>query len=147
MSKAYRQEQILKCIRSRQIGSQADLATALRRAGVEISQVTLSRDLKELGLVKTPNGYSEMSAPGATPPAPQIGHILRDFVRDLRRAQNLLVMKTEPGSAPTVGAAIDNEGWDELVGSLAGDDTLLLICEDGARCQTMDRRLRSLLRE
>jgi transcriptional regulator of arginine metabolism len=147
VSKTFRQEQILKLIRSRPVHSQQELADALHRAGVDATQVTLSRDLKELGLVKTAAGYVEIDhAPGApAAPVPEIGHILRDFVRDVRRAQNLLVIKTDAGAAQTVGASIDNENWDELVGSLAGDDTVLLICEDSHQCGALERRLKSLL--
>lgn len=145
MSKTYRHEQILKCIRSKPITSQSELVAALRRAGINISQVTLSRDLKELGLVKTASGYQTLGSPAGAPPAPELGHVLRDFVRDVRKAQNLLVVKTEPGAAPTVGAGIDNEGWPEIVGSLAGDDTVLLICEDAQHCGAIERRLRALM--
>lgn len=146
MSKAYRQEQILKLVRSRPVHSQAELAAALRRAGLAATQVTLSRDLKELGLVKTPEGYAPMEA--ALPAAgSEVARILREFVRDVRPAQHLLAVRTDPGAAPRVGAAIDAEGWSELVASLAGDDTLLLVCENNAACATLARRLRRLLAE
>lgn len=149
MSKAYRQQQILNLVRSRPIRSQGELAVALRRAGLPATQVTLSRDLKELGLVKTPEGYAPRSAPGAAPPAPasETARVLREFVRDVRPAQNLLALRTDPGAAPRVGAALDAEGWSELVASLAGDDTVLLVCADAARRAALERRLRRLLAE
>lgn len=147
MSKAFRQEQILKLVRARPVRSQTELAAALRRAGVEATQVTLSRDLKELGLVKTPAGYAGMeSAAAATEePAPELEHIAREFVRDLRPAQNLLVVRTEAGAAPTVAAALDRAEWAELAGSLAGDDTVLVICANPRLRFTVERRLRALL--
>ncbi|HZT72455.1 MAG TPA: ArgR family transcriptional regulator [Terriglobales bacterium] len=148
MSKAYRQQQILNLVRSRPIRSQGELAMALRRAGLPATQVTLSRDLKELGLVKTPEGYAPRPAAAAPPaPASETARVLREFVRDVRPAQNLLALRTDPGAAPRVGAALDAEGWSELVASLAGDDTVLLVCADAARRAVLERRLRRLLAE
>ncbi len=147
MSKSYRQEQILKLIRSQAIHSQADLVAALRRAGIDATQVTLSRDLRELGLVKTPSGYAEMESEagdGAAFPA-ELSRVIRSFVRDIRVAQNLLVIKTDPGAASSVGAAVDAEEWREMVGSLAGDDTLLLICESNRGCQQLEKRLHEII--
>lgn len=145
VSKAFRQEQILKLIRSRPFHSQSELAEALRENGVETTQVTLSRDLKELALVKTPAGYAEMETAPASSSMQDLVHILQNFVRDIRRAQNLLVLKTDPGAAQTVAVTLDSEEWDELVGSLAGDDTVLLICEDDRHSRTVEKKLRELI--
>lgn len=146
MSKAYRQEQIRKLVSTRPVHSQTELAAALRRAGVDATQVTLSRDLKELGLVKTPAGYAGLeTAPEPAAPTGELGHIAREFVRDLRPAQNLLVLKTDAGAAPTVAAALDRAGWAEVAGSLAGDDTVLVVCADPRLRQSVERRLRALL--
>lgn len=147
VSKTYRHEQIRKLIRSRALRSQAELAEALRRAGVPATQVTLSRDLKELGLVKTPAGYQDshsglVAAPAA---APEWTHVAREFIRDLRPAQNLLVVRTDPGAAPTVAAALDTARWSEVAGSLAGDDTVLLVCENVRRRMQVEQRLRGLV--
>lgn len=145
VSKAFRQEQILKLIRGRAVHSQSELADALRRNGVETTQVTLSRDLKELGLVKTPAGYAEMETVSPAASVQELVHILHDFVRDIRRAQNMLVLKTDPGAAQTVAVTLDSEGWEELIGSLAGDDTVLLICEDNRHSQAVEQKLRELI--
>lgn len=151
MSKAYRHEQILKLIRSRPLHSQTELAAALERRGLHISQVTLSRDLRDLGLVKSAAGYvvappaGDAAAARESGPATELGRILREFVRDLRPAQNLVVIKTEPGAAPTVAAALDAENWREVVGSLAGDDTVLLISADAAAGRRLLRHLRDIL--
>lgn len=150
MSKAYRQQQIVNLVRSRPIHSQAELAAALRRAGLATTQVTLSRDLKEMGLVKTPEGYAARAPDGAASAAAAASEserVLREFVRDVRPAQNLLAVRTDPGAAPRVGAALDAEGWSELVASLAGDDTVLLVCETAQSRATLERRLRRLLAE
>lgn len=134
----------MKVIGARPVHSQAELAEALRRAGVAATQVTLSRDLKKLGLVKTAAGYAVLGA-APTPAVPAWAHVVREFVRDLRAAQNLLVVKTEPGAAPTVAAALDTARWTELAGSLAGDDTVLLVCENVRRRMQVEQRMRSLV--
>jgi transcriptional regulator of arginine metabolism len=145
VSKAYRQEQILKLVQSRRLRSQAELAAALRRAGIAATQVTLSRDLKELGLVKTQAGYAGLEEAPSAAPADDLAHVVGEFARDLRPAQNLLVVKTAPGAAPTVAAAIDRAGWAEIAGSLAGDDTVLLVCANPRLRLTAEHRLRDLL--
>jgi len=148
VSRNSRQEQILKVIGARPVHSQAELAEALRRAGVAATQVTLSRDLKKLGLVKTAAGYAVLGAAERRPQVeavPAWAHVVREFVRDLRAAQNLLVVKTEPGAAPTVAAALDTARWTELAGSLAGDDTVLLVCENVRRRMQIEQRMRSLV--
>lgn len=147
MSKNFRHEQILKVIGARPVRSQAELAEALRRSGVAATQVTLSRDLKQLGLVKTSAGYAALgeTPPAAAPAAPEWARVVREFVRDVRPAQNLLVVKTDPGAAPTVAAALDTARWTELAGSLAGDDTVLLICENVRRRLQIEQRLRGLV--
>ncbi|MGH9417239.1 MAG: arginine repressor [Terriglobales bacterium] len=146
MSKHFRHEQILKLVRTHPVRSQAELAAGLRRAGVDSTQVTLSRDLKELGLVKTAAGYALLGAASAArEPAGGLGHIAQEFVRDLRAAHNLLVVKTAPGAAPTVAAALDQAGWPELAGSLAGDDTVLLVFASPRLRLTVERRLRAWL--
>lgn len=148
MSKAYRHEQILKLIRARPLHSQGELAEALQRAGLPATQVTLSRDLRELALVKTPAGYAQVTAATTEEPAPapELARILREFVRDLRPAQNLLLLKCDAGAAARVGVALDSARWSELAGSIAGDDTILLVCENQRRRQLLERRLRSLLK-
>jgi len=150
VSKSFRHEQIRKLVRARAVRSQAELADALRRAGLAATQVTLSRDLKELGLVKTPSGYAEMGAGappalGATTPQEELAHIVREFALDLRPAQNLLVIKTSPGAAPTVAAALDHAAWGEVAGSLAGDDTVLLVFANPKLRFTVESRLRAWL--
>lgn len=148
MSKAFRHEQILKLIRARSLHSQGELAEALQRGGLAATQVTLSRDLKELGVIKTPAGYAHVG-PAAAPdaaPAAELARILREFVRDLRPAQNLLLLKCDPGAAARVGVALDAARWGELAGSIAGDDTILLVCENQRRRLLLERRLRLLLK-
>jgi len=127
MNKAYRQGQILKLIRTHAVHTQEDLARELREsAGVPATQVTLSRDIRELGLVKTPDGYRQV----AVRSGPSLAEAIAEFVQDVRQAQNLIVLKTAPGNANALAAAIDAENAPEMVGTLAGDDTILVIAPD-----------------
>jgi transcriptional regulator of arginine metabolism len=137
MSKAYRHGQILKLIRAKSIRTQEDLARELQQAGVPATQVTLSRDINELRLVKTREGYSEMR-PDET--GPSFVNLAAEFLHDVRIAQNLVVLKTSPGHANSVAVALDSEDWPEVVGTLAGDDTILVIATDNATAENVRRR-------
>jgi len=129
MNKSYRQGQILKLIRSRHLHTQEDLARALRAAGIPATQVTLSRDIRELGLVKTVDGYSQ-GVPENAAPGADVATLVREFVRDIRLAQNLLVLRTPPGHANAVAVALDKADWPEITGTVAGDDTILIVAPD-----------------
>ena len=127
MNKAYRQGQILKLIRAHGVHTQEDLARELRDTlGVPATQVTLSRDIRELGLVKTPEGYRQVTVHAG----PELAEVAAEFLQDVRQAQNLLVLKTAPGHANALAVAIDAEGPPEVVGTIAGDDTVLVIAPD-----------------
>lgn len=125
-SKLYRHGQILKLVRARHLHTQEELAEALRAQGVSASQVTLSRDIRELGLVKTPGGYSQTSHPSA-PVVPSLDSVAREFLLDVRLAQNLLVLRTPPGHANALASALDHADWPEVAGTIAGDDTVLVV--------------------
>jgi transcriptional regulator of arginine metabolism len=142
MSKNYRQGQILKLVRSKEIYTQDELAQALKALGIVATQVTLSRDLRDLRLVKTQEGYQELAADETSP---QLETLARDFLRDVRGAQNLLVLKTDPGYASPIAVALDNEDWDDIVGTIAGDDTVLLVTPDNTTAETVRRRLIAIL--
>lgn len=142
MTKSFRQGQILKLIRSRSIYTQDELAKALKETGIEATQVTLSRDVRELGLVKTPDGYRQL---GAEAPALQFATLAGEFLQDVRMAQNQVVLKTAPGHASSVAVALDDEEWPEIVGTIAGDDTILVICSDSTTAEAVRTRLMNLL--
>lgn len=125
-SKSYRQSQILKLVRARHLHTQEDLADALRSQGVAATQVTLSRDIRELGLVKTPQGYSQTPHPSA-PSVPGFDSVAREFLLDVRLAQNLLVLRTPPGHANALASALDHAELPEVAGTIAGDDTVLVV--------------------
>jgi transcriptional regulator of arginine metabolism len=126
MNKSYRQSQILKLVRARDLHTQEELADALRGQGISATQVTLSRDIREIGLVKTPEGYSETPNPSA-PSVPTFESVAREFLLDVRLAQNLLVLRTPPGHANALASALDHAEWPEVAGTIAGDDTVLVV--------------------
>ena len=138
MNKSFRQGQILKIIRGKGIYTQDELARELAQLGVPATQVTLSRDMRELGLVKTPEGYRQV-------PAERIGPVLADvaneYLLDIRVAQNLVVLRTSPGNANSLAIAIDREDLDEIVGPVAGDDTVLVITADNETASAFRRRM------
>jgi transcriptional regulator of arginine metabolism len=144
MSKSYRHGQILKLIRSSHISTQEELAQALKKVGVQTTQVTLSRDIRELRLVKTFDGYTESSPEDA---APQFAMLAAEFLQDVRSAQNLVVLRTAPGHANSVAVALDNEEWPEIVGTIAGDDTILVIAPDTSTAARIGKKLLMLLRD
>jgi transcriptional regulator of arginine metabolism len=142
MSKSYRHGQILKLVRSRPIATQEELARELKKLGIHATQVTLSRDIRELRLVKTRDGYSESPQEES---GPSFAALAAEFLLDVRAAQNLVVLKTAPGHASSVAVALDNEEWPEIVGTIAGDDTLLVIAPDKATAEKIARKMLALL--
>jgi transcriptional regulator of arginine metabolism len=146
MSKAARQKAILELLHRGPVESQEELQGFLAKRGFEAGQATLSRDIRELGLVKTSDGYS--AGRGTTivePVLPSVSRLVREFVVDVRLAQNLIVLKTSVGSAQPVAAAVDAEDWPEVVGTLAGDDTILVISPDNRTAQQLVRRIQGML--
>ncbi|HZE27817.1 MAG TPA: arginine repressor [Terriglobales bacterium] len=146
MNKVARQRAILELLHRGPVESQEELQGFLARRGFEAGQATLSRDIRELGLVKTPDGYAAASgAAAAEPVLPSVSRLVREFVVDVRLAQNLLVLKTSVGSAQPVAAALDSEDWPEVVGTIAGDDTILVISPDNKTAQQLVRRIHGML--
>jgi transcriptional regulator of arginine metabolism len=144
MNKTFRQGQILKLIRAKSILTQEDLARELKETqGIRTTQVTLSRDIRELGLLKTPEGYRQV---GVAPAGPDIATVAGEFLQDVRVAQNLMVLRTSPGNANTLAVALDKQEWPEIVGTLAGDDTILVVAPDGNTAVKLQQRLLRYLR-
>lgn len=145
--KHFRQGQILKVVAAQAIANQDELRRSLHQLGVRVTQATLSRDLRELQLVKTTGGYRVLASGTEAPaPLPTVARALRQFLRDIRPAQNLLVLKTPPGGAQPLAAAVDAEKWKEVAGTLAGDDTVLIITPSRSARGTLQKRLEDLLR-
>jgi len=145
MSKATRQQRILQLVgNGHPIWSQDELRRELARAGYDVTQATLSRDIADLGLIKTSEGYRAAEDP--SPRAlPSLERLLREFVLEVKSAGNLLVVKTAPGSAQPVAAALDAEGWSEVVGTIGGDDTLLIVSNTPAQARHVAARIREAL--
>ena len=146
MNKALRQRAVLETLRQGPVASQEDLQRALRKRGFKVGQATLSRDIRDLNLSKTAGGYNLPQAESASGLAlPPVQRLVREFVLDVRPAQNLLVLKTIIGSAQPVAAALDEQEWEEMVGTIAGDDTILIICPDKDSARKVAVRIEEML--
>ncbi len=149
MSKAARQNTILTVIEQEQVSSQDDLRKLLVRSGFKVTQATLSRDVHELGLVKSPDGY-HFPTGGPAPLAveqvlPSANRLVRQFVLAIHEAQNQVVIKTAVGSAGPVAASLDGEALPEVIGTIAGDDTILIVTRDKKSAGKLANRVRELL--
>jgi len=139
MNKAFRQGQILNVIRNKRILTQEDLARELKESlGLGTTQVTLSRDVRELGLLKTPDGYRQVSASVS---GPDLASVAGELLQDVRTAQNLIVLRTSPGNANALAVALDKENWPEIVGTIAGDDTILVVAPDSVSADKLRKKL------
>jgi transcriptional regulator of arginine metabolism len=145
MSKTARHKAILDLLDDGPVESQDSMQQQLERKGFDVGQATLSRDIHELKLVKGPDGYRRAGeTPGAESVLPSVMHLARQFVVEIRQAQNLLVVKTTVGSAQPVAAALDASHWPEVVGTIAGDDTVLVVSADSKKAQALVKRIREL---
>lgn len=128
--KSWRQSQILEVVDQEAVASQEQLRQRLSARGIEATQATISRDLKELGLVKRA-GDGAYVRPGIERSSPatdeQLRRAIATLVRSLQRVGNLLVLRTDPGQAQGVAILIDRSQLPEVVGTIAGDDTILII--------------------
>lgn len=133
------------------VASQDELRRKLRRRGIHVTQATLSRDMHELRLSKGPGGYSLPNGNGAAAAAaeddapPSVEEMIESFALRVRQAMNQVVVATVLGGAQQVAAALDRAGWTEIVGTLAGDDTVLVICPDVRRAGEVEAKIRMLL--
>ncbi len=146
MSKLSRHKAILELLNEAPVPSQEELQRRLRRRGLDAGQATLSRDIRELGLVRSADGYA---VPGGEASAetdlPSVSRLVREFVTSVRAAENLLVTKTSVGSAQPVAAALDEENWPEAIGTIAGDDTILIVCQDRRAAGRLADRIQGML--
>jgi len=138
---------ILELVREHRINSQEVLRERLAQRGIEVAQATLSRDIRELGLVKVPDeeGGSLYTLPaGVTEPMPTLTRLLPSLYLGADGVGNLLVVKTLVGGAQPIAVGIDWEEWPEVVGTIAGDDTVLLILRDAGQRAGVVRRIEEL---
>lgn len=146
-----RREEILRIVRETAVHSQDELMAALSRHGFKVTQPTLSRDLRELGLVKTPNGYvsPETIAPVATfLPRVSVEHRFEQLVRDsllsAEAAMNLVVLKTQVAAAQPLASAIDATDVDGAAGTIGGDDTIFVAFRTAATAEAFVRRVHEI---
>jgi len=143
--KARRQGLILELIDRQPLHSQEQLRRRLLKAGFEATQATISRDIKELGLVKRA-GDGAYQRPGVDHAAPEsmlsaLEHATAEFLRRVDRVQQLVVVRTGAGQAQPLALAIDRAQLPETIGTIAGDDTILVIAKDGRRAAALVKRL------
>ncbi len=141
-----RQELILTFIAQKNIRTQEGLLKELSRRGVDMTQATLSRELKALGIAKGPDGrggyrYMVGTGTGAEPL-----HAVAIFMRSVARSRNLLVIKTPPGNAQGVARGLDQADWSEVLGTIAGDDTILIVCRDERLAARVEKRVKLISR-
>jgi transcriptional regulator of arginine metabolism len=142
MDNLYRRNQILDIIRNESPSTQRHLRRRLAERGIHVTQATVSRDIEELGLVKTREGYR---APGAAQPPtqqqPLLSVILKEFLREVKQASNLVIVRTHPGNAHTVAVALDSTQWPEVLGTVAGDDTIFLATAGAREAARVRKRI------
>lgn len=149
MSRRRREKAILSLVASRTLRTQAELVEALEEEGFEASQSTVSRDVKRLGLVKVPagDGGYRYGRPDASPPEgaarDRLREVVGEFVTGTERGSTILALTTPPGGAHAVAVALDRAGLEEVVATLAGDDTVFVLVGGDAELDALRARIRS----
>jgi len=148
VDKRKRQAAILELVEDRPVGSQEELRGFLRERGWDVTQSTLSRDLRELRLarVPTPDGVRYAIADGALSSAarPALDALLPQLLTRVDGVGELIVLRTVPGGAQPVASALDGESWPDVLGTVGGDDTILVVCRSATSRERIERRLRKL---
>ena len=150
MSKHQRQHRIERLLGDHAVTSQEKLVALLADEGIDSTQATVSRDLDDLGAVKVrvPGGHSVYAVPehpaDRAVPADQLRRVLGEWVVDVTSSGNLVVLRTPPGSAHVVASALDRTGLEGSIGTVAGDDTLMVVAAEGVRGAALADRLRAL---
>ena len=146
--KTRRQSAIVDVIRRQPIRSQEQLRRAIRDAGFDVTQATVSRDIRELALVKGgPDGaYQDPGQASANGhgAAAKLQKAVGEYLSRMERVQQLVLLRTGPGQAQILAVAIDGAEWPEVVGTVAGDDTILVIARDARRARELVKRLDQL---
>ena len=145
-SKSARQAAVLDVIRTRRVTSQDQLRQLLGKAGFAVTQATVSRDIRELRLVKVPGaeGIGHYTLPEEWESTPPLQSLLPSLYVSAAGTGNLLVVRTMTGGAQAVALAIDWEDWPEVLGTIAGDDTILVICREPDQVPEVQRRIEDI---
>ena len=145
MENHYRRTQIVELLRRDKVATQGELRRKLARRGIHVTQATVSRDIEELGVVKTREGYRLPEALEAVSPSqPTLPVLLKEFMREARQAASLVIVKTHPGNAHTVAAALDAAAWPEIAGTVAGDDTIMVATPGAAEAARVAKKILAL---
>ena len=143
MNKKDRQERIIRLIQEGNIGTQEEIKRYLQDDGISVTQATLSRDLRELGLLKLRNSDGKLYYSLSTQTNPQLDPAIYSYVKKLERAGFMLVIHTNLGEADVLANIIDAENNDTILGTVAGADTLLLICKDEMVASRLEKEIRA----
>jgi transcriptional regulator of arginine metabolism len=146
MDKVYRRTQIVDLLRNEEVETQDDLRRKLKRRGIHVTQATVSRDIEELGLVKTRTGYHLPDAVGPMASLqPTLAIVLKEFLSETRLAANLVILKTRPGNAHSVAVALDANPWEEVIGTIAGDDTIFIATPTSHQAELIRKKILALV--
>ena len=150
--KRYRYNKIKEIVQSQSIETQEELANALLAEGIEVTQATVSRDINELMLIKIPTGdghyrYALSPEEKVVLSRSRINRLFQDSIIRVDSALNQIVLHTIPGSASAVAFSVDHAKWSEVIGTLAGDDTILLICRSVEEVDSVLKRIADLMKE
>jgi transcriptional regulator of arginine metabolism len=152
--KSLRHNAIRELVASSPVTNQDELRQLLGLRGIQVTQATLSRDIHELRLSKGPGGYTLPAGNGGASVAtadedddspPSVEEMIESFGLRVSQAMNQVVVRTVVGGAQPLAASLDYEGWNDVVGTLAGDDTVLIICADSQHASEVEARLRTML--
>jgi len=141
-SKKARQGRLLEIARKCQVGSQEKLLALLREEGICVTQSTLSRDIRELGLVKVRGSYQVHGELSSAPPNAILHRAFEQFVVRTGVSGNILMVKTSPGNAHSIGVVLDAAQWPEVLGTVAGDDTVFVLLRSGRFGKKVLERIR-----
>lgn len=149
MKKASRHIKIKELISQYEVETQDELVELLKQNGFNVTQATVSRDIKELQLIKVPtaNGIYKYSLPQEPHfnPLNKLKRLMSDSFKSIDYSENLIVMKTLPGNANAIGALIDGLQWEELMGTICGDDTILIIVRNKESTPAIVNRFKDLV--
>lgn len=149
-TKVRRQQTIVRLIGQHEVTSQGHLVSLLAEHGISATQATVSRDLDDIGAVKVrvPGGATVYAVPEFEPdrlaPSEQLRRVMGEWVADVARSGDIVILRTPPGCAHVVGSALDRSGLDGLLGTVAGDDTLLCVAAEHVGGTTLASLLREL---
>jgi transcriptional regulator of arginine metabolism len=144
ISKKARQGRILEIVRKRLVRSQEELSSLLKREGAEVTQSTLSRDIRELGLVKVRGRYQVSGELHSSPPEEILRRAFEQFVIRTGVSGNMVMIRTSPGNAHSIGVVLDAAEWPEVLGTVAGDDTVFVLLRNGYSGRKVLGRIREL---